>query len=79
MISFPQMSFFLYFVIGSLVRKYFVEFERLLDTTNLLTICVITFFTLIVFEKYTNYVGVNYFTSILKAIAGILIVFAFFP
>lgn len=78
LISFPQMSFFLYFVIGSLVRKYFVEFERLLDTTNLLTICVITFFTLIVFEKYTNYVGVNYFTSILKAIAGILIVFAFF-
>lgn len=78
LLGFSQMSFFIYFVLGTLVRKQFYNFQLLLDKTVMITICVVVFLSLIIFEEYTRYVGVKYIVSILKAISGIVIVFAIF-
>lgn len=66
---------FLYLVLGTLVRKHFKTFERLLDNGVIIIVSVILFFGLNIFYRYLP----DHFTFLpILPLAGIVIVFAFF-
>ena len=44
LLSISEWNFFIFFVLGTLARKHFDQFERILDHTPLLAICILTFF-----------------------------------
>ena len=71
-------GYFLYFVFGTLFKKYFQKVQMLLDKTNVLTICLVIFFCI---NLYYRELVESHYTSIFElitAITGIVIVFSFF-
>ncbi|MBQ0136688.1 MAG: hypothetical protein KBS40_01610, partial [Bacteroidales bacterium] len=67
---------FLFFVIGTRVRKYFEQFENLLDKTPLVMICHLLFFGFSIYPILSNIH--EYIQYLVLAITGIVIVFAGF-
>ena len=50
LLSFQHWHYFLYFVIGSLIKKYYDQFQNLLEGRWLLPICIVVFFLLNAFR-----------------------------
>ena len=75
-LCFDHWYLFLFFVIGTLTRKYFEKVEKLLDTQWLITMCVLFYFLANAFR-----LG-NVFSEIivypLLSLTGLTIVFSFF-
>lgn len=70
-------GYFFYFTIGTLVRKYFDKVQVILDTTPVLTICLVLFFglNLYYYELVETHLSI---LNLVTALAGIVIVFSFF-
>lgn len=67
---------FIFLVIGTLARKHFAVVERLLDGKWLVTVCLLVYFLVNIFQYH---IPVSYkLLSALLAFAGIVILFAFF-
>lgn len=73
-----HLNYFIYFVFGTLVRKYFVKFEKILDDSSLMLFTIVIFVLLNVFREHLMIPGVNLLTRLILGITGIIIVFAFF-
>lgn len=78
LLGIPKLNFFIYFVFGTLVRKYFDRFEKALDSSSLVVFAIVIFANLNIFSEYFMIPGVNLLTTIIRGLAGIIIVFAFF-
>ena len=66
---------FLYMVLGTLVRKHFVAFERLLDKGTIIALSVLLFLGLNIFYRYLPF---DFAFDQILALTGIIIVFSFF-
>ena len=77
LISLKHWCYFVFFCIGTMVKKYFEEFQRLLDGRLLLSVCLILFFGLNIFRDVVIAYQYNLF-RLLTGITGIVIVFGFF-
>ena len=75
--SFNHWFLFLFFIIGTLVKKHFTRFLQLLERKTLLTACIVVFFGVNIFRDAIMATHINFF-RLLTAITGIIIVFAFF-
>ena len=75
-LSFEHWYLFLFFVMGTLVKKYFKKVEELLDNNWLITVCVLFYFLSNAF-KWGDVIPqiLNY---ALLSITGVIIVFCFF-
>lgn len=69
--------YFLYFIVGSLTRKYFLLFERLLSTTPMVLLSILLFIggNLLLPDFYDSH---NRIAGLLLTPAGIVLVFALF-
>lgn len=75
--SLKFLGYFLYFVIGTLFKKYFGQIQVILDTKPVLTVCLVIFFCANLYyrELDASHIALlNLFT----ALTGIVIVFSFF-
>ena len=77
LLSFKHWCYFVFFIFGTLVKKYFNEFQQLLDGKVLLCCCLAVFFGLNVFREFVMSHQYNLF-RLLTALTGIVIVFGFF-
>ncbi len=68
--------YFIFFILGSITKKYFHKFEQLLDHTPLILSCIIIFVGFSIFPVL-DYISV-YLTRLALAISGIVVVFAGF-
>lgn len=68
--------YFIFFILGTVVKKYFQKFEQLLDYTPLVLGCIIIFVVLSIFPVL-DYISV-YITRLTLAVSGIVVVFAGF-
>lgn len=73
---FYQWQYFIYFVIGTLAKKYNRVFEKLLDGKWLISICVLYYFLANIFFEDLHIPDLIFCPAL--TIAGILIVFSFF-
>ena len=71
-----QWRYFLFFILGTLCRKYFTSFEYLLDHTPLFVISIICFVGFNVFPVLEHISP--YINRLVLAVCGILIVFSLF-
>lgn len=72
-------SYFIYLILGTRVKKYFYQFEKCLDKSPLVMVCIMSFFGANLLSSYIPFiVGLGTLLSTMKAITGIVIVFAFF-
>lgn len=73
-------KYFLFFIIGTLVKKHFSYFQQTLDSKNLLLLVVVLYFCLNIFDKYV--MGYNIVANIIVefvcSICGVCLIFAFF-
>lgn len=71
-----QWRYFIFFIIGTLTHKYFIQFENLLDKTPLVMACIILFFGLNIYPilEHVN----TYLNRLVLALSGITIIFACF-
>ena len=76
LLSVGRWPYFLFFVIGTRVRKYYQEFERLLDTTWLTLLCLIVFIGLNFMPSLVNVSNMAY--HLLLRLSGLIVVFAVF-
>ena len=72
-----QWQYFFYFMIGNRLRKYFVQFERLLDGSLLVLIAILLFFSFNIFREFFWNLSPSLF-CILTALSGLLLVLTFF-
>lgn len=75
-ISIPQWDFFLYFVLGTLVRKNFTLVEKLLDSSWLLLCCILYYF---IVNSVRDMIPIN--QQVLErtlSLTGLVVLFAFF-
>lgn len=75
-LGFPTWNYFLFFCIGTCVKKYFSTFERLLDT-RYFTACLLVVFIIFSLPKGVA-VWKQTLTTIVLALSGISLVFAYF-
>ncbi len=77
--SVEYMFYFIFFVLGACVKRYFKQFESLIDNYFLLTIAIVVYFVVNIVFDYTNerYL-VAMGTKFILAICGIVITFGFF-
>ena len=74
-----NLIYFIYFLSGTLVRKYFTEFEILLDKSYTLLLCIIIYFSLNIFVDFTSIPKIlDKVLNIILSIAGTVIVFNLF-
>lgn len=76
LIGVPNWHFFVFFTLGTLTRKYFSQFERLLDLDGFLTSCIVMYAICIIFPKLSSISNTLYL--FLMSTIGIVIVFAIF-
>lgn len=76
-LSVGQWYLFLFFALGTLVRKHFAAVERLLDTKWFLTICILFYFLTNAF-RLGNWAIPQVICGGLLSLTGVIIVFAFF-
>lgn len=75
-LSFPHWQYFLYFVLGTLVKKYFDQVQHLLDGKWLLPICVAVYF---LGNAFSDMVSLpNAIIRLPFTLTGLVILFAFF-
>ena len=77
LLSFKHWCYFVFFIIGTVVKKYFSRFQQMLDSKVLLLCCLTLFFGLNIFRDFAIAYQYNLF-RLLTAISGIVIVFGFF-
>lgn len=77
LLSFKHWCYFVFFIIGTVVKKRFDLFQRLLDGRVLLVGCLTLFFGLNIFREPVISVQYNMF-RFLTAVTGIIIIFSFF-
>lgn len=68
--------YFLYFIIGCLLKKYFNLFQKLIDSKYFLPLIQILFLSSCIY--FVNYQGYEKILKIIIALSGIIIVFSFF-
>jgi hypothetical protein len=68
--------FFLFFIVGVLVRKHFDRFEQLLDSRFFTTICIVVFFSFNLFPKMFD-ISLT-LCNLLVRLSGLFLVFAVF-
>jgi fucose 4-O-acetylase-like acetyltransferase len=74
-----NLKYFLFFVLGTLVRKNFSRFEHLLDHTPLVLICVVFYFTTNALSDIVpNTQIIGFIKRTLLSICGIVIIFSMF-
>lgn len=75
-----NLKYFIYFCIGVLSKKYQGYFERMLDTTNYVLICVSTYFLMNIFYIPINEIGpaCRLLFIFFSGMTGVLAIFAFF-
>ena len=78
LLSVSKLNLFIFFVFGTLVKKYFKKFEKMLDNTNCVLCAIVVFVLLTIFREILLFPGVNLLTVTVRGIAGIIISFAFF-
>lgn len=78
LLSVAKINLFIFFVFGTLAKKYFEKFEEMLDNTNCVLYAIVVFVLLTVFREFLLLPGVNLITVTMKGIAGVIITFAFF-
>lgn len=76
-LSFGQWYLFLFFALGTLVRKHFAAVEALLDTKWFLTVCILFYFLANAF-RLGNWAIPQLLCGALLSLTGVMIVFAFF-
>ena len=79
LLGITKLNFFIFFVIGAFVKKYFQQFEYLLDKTLLVAVAIAVYFLVNIFigaSAYNDFVnnGINF----VLALCGIVIVFSWF-
>lgn len=79
LLGITKLNYFIFFVIGAFVKKYFQQFEYLLDKTLIVAVAVAVYFLVNIFVGVSGYnVYVNYSISFVLALSGIIIVFSWF-
>ena len=74
-----QLKYFIFFVCGVCVKKYFRQFEKILDTTQFTAITIATYFLTNIFVGTANYNHhINNSIFLLLELCGIVIVFSIF-
>lgn len=72
----PNWHYFLFFVLGTLTKKHFTKFERLLDQTHLIAVCVILYFLI---NGYMDLLPIDkHFVAHAMTFPGLIILFSFF-
>ena len=74
--SFMHWHFFIYFVLGALLKQHFDTVQRWLDGKWLLTICILFFFLVIPLQSLFHING--NITGFPLSIAGLVVLFSFF-
>ena len=75
-LSFPHWQYFLFFVMGTLVKKYYVKFQDLLDRKWLLPVCIAVYF---LGNSFYDIVHLpNAIKRLPLTLTGLIILFAFF-
>lgn len=72
----PTWTYFLFFCIGSIIRKYFTHFERLLDSQFFVPVCVLLYIWLNVLPELENVSSTA--CHLVLPVAGLFVVFALF-
>lgn len=76
LLGIPTLYRYLFFVLGTRVKKYFVQFENMLDATYATAILLVTF---IFFNLFPGVAVIsNSLYSIVVSVCGLFLVFAFF-
>ena len=74
-----NLLYFIYFLSGTLVRKYFTNFEVFLDKSYTLLLCIVIFFTLNIFIDLTAIPKISgKLYNIILSLSGIIIIFSIF-
>ena len=68
-------NFFIFFVLGTLAKKYFSQFEKILDNTPLLAICILTYFLV---NGYLTILPFNRSIPYFLSFPGLIVLFSFF-
>ncbi len=79
LIGIPQWEFFSYFIFGVLAHKYYTAFEHILDNGILVTLCILAYFLLNIYQD--AYIPASLHKNLCMIIygyTGIIIVFAIF-
>lgn len=77
LLCFKHWCYFVFFIIGTIVKKHFETFQHLIDGRILLTVCLALFFGLNIFREEVIASHYSLF-RITTAISGIIIIFSFF-
>ena len=73
------MVLFLFFLLGTLLKKYFDDVQNILDKSMTLLICILVYFLLNIYSDVLPSFGVlGVVFQFSKTISGILLVFSFF-
>lgn len=73
------MVLFLFFLLGTLLKKYFDDVQNILDKSMILLICILVYFLLNIYSDVLPSFGVlGVVFQFSKTISGILLVFSFF-
>lgn len=75
-IGVPHWTHFLFFILGYVIRKHFSAFERLLDSSYFLAVCVILYFGLRFVPELSNVSSLGY--GLVLLLTAVLLVFALF-
>lgn len=75
-IGYKKLQYFLFFILGAIVKEHFAAFERFISSNWVKTICVILFFYSNIYYRHFWYLGDTY--KLFQAIVGIMLVFIFF-
>ena len=74
-----NLLYFIYFLSGTLVRKYFTNFEAFLDKSYTILLCILIFFTLNIFIDLTEVSKIlSKIYNMILSITGMIIVFSVF-
>lgn len=77
LLSLNHWGYYLYFIIGTLSRKHYAKLQCYLDTTHVVLVSLIGYFTLNLFYKELVSSHITLF-NLITAITGIIIIFSFF-
>ena len=77
LLSLEKWGYFLFFAIGTLVKKHFDRIQEILDNTPVLMICLVTFFCLNIYYVELRDTHIN-FLQLATAFTGVIIIFSFF-
>lgn len=82
LLSINMFKYFIFFTVGTLVRKHFVNFERLVQRNYFTTTILLAFWILVIpylkFKSHLNNPWIEHFAFLCIGILGIFIIFLFF-